>query len=376
MLLEFSITRATKLGDRGQEDDEEGFPNDLSHGGGGGDRSSGSGGGGGSLPHAGSMPSLQRMLRTYSPQRSSSLMRTSERAFGGSGRMLRNSIASMSMGHAMTRMRSEGSSERPDALLGSRSLDRKVIKEMAAEAEEEGVSSASTTAAAASVTPSAQAPAAPAAAVTAVTTAGSGSASMGAAGVVLGMSRVSSLSRPRQSIVGPNLGSVVGPSASVPGGSCPVCPTCNRPICPACGAGAGVAGSGDSASAADAGGSVAPSNAGRSSAGDSVRSALGLQAQPSQQHWRPTRLGRWVWGPGGWIGLVLHGVRRAPCTIAGQMGIPQLVMPRATSSPPIFSLALRQTLFRISALVDRGGSGLSSSSIPVQEFGTGYTNFG
>jgi len=97
-----------------------------------------------------------------------------------------------------------------------------------------------------------------------------------------------------------------------------VCPTCNRPVCSKCGTKVLQ----QSSATQLAGSSTAQPSVSEGLKG--VRGALGLGAPKPQ--WRPNRLGR-------------------------------------------------QTLFRMSALVDRQGS-LNATSIPVQEFGVGYTNFG
>ncbi|GAX80758.1 hypothetical protein CEUSTIGMA_g8193.t1 [Chlamydomonas eustigma] len=132
---------------------------------------------------------------------------------------------------------------------------------------------------------------------------------------------------PPNSVVLPAASAASASSTSL--GAVQVCPTCGRVVCPTCcgtlpGAPASRGASGPASSAGWA--SISrPSVA--TSGTDSVRSALGLNSSThsSAQHWRPSRLGR-------------------------------------------------QTLFRISSLVDRGG--LGSTSVPVQEFGVGYTNFG
>ncbi len=120
------------------------------------------------------------------------------------------------------------------------------------------------------------------------------------------------------------------------------CPTCGRPVCPTCCNGAAGA-------TGVAGGTRPPSNSGS----ETVRSVLGLnqQQQAAGGRWRPSRLGRCVERGALWRGAPVN-LRR--------LRVPS---PR------------RQTLFRISSLVGHNNN-LASSSIPVQEFGVGYTNYG
>jgi len=115
------------------------------------------------------------------------------------------------------------------------------------------------------------------------------------------------------------------------------CPTCGRHVCNSCGQ--VVTHRGSAPAAQDA---VAPSAmstttavsgfsqpASSNTSSSSILTALGLSGSAGKGHWRPSRLGR-------------------------------------------------QTLFRVSSLVDRTGSnrGLGAGSVPIQEFGVGYTNFG